>query len=595
MIPAHASVAWPAIGPALINHLWQSTLVAAAIGILALALRKNPARLRYWLWLAASVKFLVPFSLLIALGGHVTLPGQSRAVRTEWQGVIEQIGQPFAPNAPTTATLRTVPTHSGSHLPALLFAAWACGIVAIVLVSWRRWSRIRNAICAASPSPLQVGVPVLSSSELLEPGVFGIFRPVLLLPEGIQRRMTAAQLEAIIAHELCHIRRRDNLAAAIHMVVEAVFWFHPLVWWLGARLVAERESACDEEVLRMGSEPEVYAESILKTCQFYLESPLVCMSGITGANLKARIVRIMTQGASERLSLGKKLLLASAAIAAVAGPIAFGIWSAPQIRAQTPATAQPGLKFEVASIKPSDPSNPRSFIRLAPGRYTAEGMRVHDLIANAYGHPLFQISGGPDWINTARYDIVAKADESEEDPAKMTSEQREASNERHKERLRALLVDRFQFQFHTSTKEMPVYALVVGNGGPKFQATKLGGDDRKVMMRIGPGQLTGNGVSMGQLASNLGNFVDREVVNETGLTERYDIKLECAPEQRNMALMGGPPPGAGPEGRDMPPPPDPNAPSIFTALQEQLGLKLESKKAPIEILVIDRVERPSEN
>ena len=107
----------------------------------------------------------------------------------------------------------------------------------------------------------------MSAPGLVEPGVFGIFRPVLLLPEGIAERLDQAQLEAILAHELCHIRRRDNLTAAIHMAVQATFWFHPLVWWLGARLVDERERACDEEVLRLGNKPQVYAEGILNVCK----------------------------------------------------------------------------------------------------------------------------------------------------------------------------------------------------------------------------------------------------------------------------------------------------------------------------------------
>jgi len=116
----------------------------------------------------------------------------------------------------------------------------------------------------------------MSSPLRLEPGVFGVREPVLLLPEGITDRLTAPQLEAIVAHEMCHVRRQDNLTAALHMVVEILFWFHPLVWWIRARLVAERERACDEEVLRATAKPAVYAEGILNVCKFYIESPLVC-------------------------------------------------------------------------------------------------------------------------------------------------------------------------------------------------------------------------------------------------------------------------------------------------------------------------------
>ena len=83
----------------------------------------------------------------------------------------------------------------------------------------------------------------------------GLFRPILLLPADITERLQPRELQAILAHELCHVRRRDNLTSAIHMIVEAVFWFYPLVWWIGARLVEERERACDEAVLSLGNEP----------------------------------------------------------------------------------------------------------------------------------------------------------------------------------------------------------------------------------------------------------------------------------------------------------------------------------------------------
>src|SRR5262249_35922462 len=149
-----------------------------------------------------------------------------------------------------------------------------------------------------------------------EPGVFSVFRTVLLLPDSIVDRLAPAELQAILAHELCHVRRRDNLAALMHMAVEAVFWFHPLVWWLGARLMDERERACDEEVLRMGSEAEAYAEGILKVCELYLQSPLRCVPGVTGANLKKRIEVIMANRPMLSLNLPKKLGLTLAGILA---------------------------------------------------------------------------------------------------------------------------------------------------------------------------------------------------------------------------------------------------------------------------------------
>ena len=122
----------------------------------------------------------------------------------------------------------------------------------------------------------------------------------------MRERLTPEQLRAILIHEATHVRRRDNLTGFLHMLVAAVFWFHPLVWWIGARLVDERERACDEEVLREGSEPEVYAEGILNICKLYVESPLVCVSGLTGANLKKRIEAIMTNQRAESLTLARR-------------------------------------------------------------------------------------------------------------------------------------------------------------------------------------------------------------------------------------------------------------------------------------------------
>src|SRR5262249_25940977 len=146
-------------------------------------------------------------------------------------------------------------------------------------------------------------VQVRAVPGLLEPGVVGWRKPVLLIPSDIGTQLSRPQLQAIVMHEMSHIRRRDNLTSAIHMMVEAVFWFHPLVWWIGARLVAERERACDEEVLQLGNEPVVYAEGMLQVCKAYLESPLRCVSGVTGANLKRRVHAILSGSIAVDLNL----------------------------------------------------------------------------------------------------------------------------------------------------------------------------------------------------------------------------------------------------------------------------------------------------
>ena len=205
---------------------------------------------------------------------------------------------------------------------------------------------MRIVVRAGSPVRLAIGVPVRSSPSIIEPGVFGVFRPVLLLPAGIGDRLASAELQAILAHELCHVRRRDNLSAVMHMIVEAVFWFHPLVWWLGTRLIDERERACDEEVLRVGNQAEVYAEGILKVCELYLQSPLECAAGVTGSNLKKRIEAIMADRPRLNLNLSRKAALMLAGLVAVATPVILGITHATELRAQ----AQPGAKQDITGV-----------------------------------------------------------------------------------------------------------------------------------------------------------------------------------------------------------------------------------------------------
>jgi hypothetical protein len=206
-----------------------------------------------------------------------------------------------------------------------LLAVWALGFAAIALRWLMRWMRLRALLREAVDAGIAAPVAVKFSSSRLEPGLVGILKPVILLPQGIAGQLTAEELTAILAHELCHWRRRDNLLAAIHMAVEAIFWFFPLVWWLGARLNAERERACDESVLATGNDPEVYAGSILKVCRAYLQSPIACVSGVSGAGLKQRMDMIIENRIAARLHVGMKTLLAAGAAAAVTAPLALGL------------------------------------------------------------------------------------------------------------------------------------------------------------------------------------------------------------------------------------------------------------------------------
>jgi beta-lactamase regulating signal transducer with metallopeptidase domain len=290
---------------ALLDHLWQSTLFALPLGALTLLLRRHAASLRFWLWFAASVKFLMPFSLLMAMGAAVPLAVAPMLPDGPTLEVLQNTAAPFT-NAPAPSV---VPDGTPNWIM-LLIATWAAGALLGLLIWGMRWLKLRELVRAARPLTIPLAIsaplPVLSSSVPVEPGLIGIFRPVLMLPDGIQARLTTQEMNAIVTHELCHFRRRDNLTAAIHMLVESLFWFHPLVWWLGRRLMNERERACDEAVLAAGNDPRVFAQGILTVCRFTIQAPQACASALSGANLRIRIETILANRTTRRLHVAQK-------------------------------------------------------------------------------------------------------------------------------------------------------------------------------------------------------------------------------------------------------------------------------------------------
>jgi bla regulator protein blaR1 len=597
----------------VVAHLWQSTLFAAVVGLATLLLRRNHAAIRHSLWLAASIKFLVPFAALAALGA--TFGPRFHAPERVFEVVfVQHAGGPDVMPLWTQIAPRPVPVKA---LPPLFVAGagavWLCGLAIIVAIWCIRWRRIaaiarRSSTLAAGrevdalrkiEQRLGVVTPIrmLTSDSSIEPGVFGFLRPILLWPRAIGDRLDDEQLATILAHEVAHVRRRDNLLAALHMAVQAIFWFHPGVWWIGARLVDERERACDEMVVRLGHEPQVYAETILKACRMFLESPLTCMAGVTGSDLSKRIERIMTNVQSEALTPMRKVLVTAVPVLAVLIPVIVGVLNAPPIRAQQ-ASAPTSLnaEFEVASVKmnKSGLAGKVSIQTLPGGRFSAENVTLRQLIRNAYMLQDVQIAGGPKWLDEERFDIVAKAVGDRLGDPFVAEQTREPS--RWQVMLRALLTDRFKLMAHREPREMPYYALLVsrrdGPFGPSLKRSDVdcstADGQKQCGLRLMPGNMTANSASMTQLANSLAAFVGRIVFDRTQLQGNFDFTLKWTPDQipagleRKAAAMNLPPI-------------DPDGPSIFTALQEQLGLKLDAVKGPVDVLVIDRAEHPTEN
>ena len=261
----------------------------------------------------------------------------------------------------------------------------------------------------------------------------------------------------------------------------------------------------------------------------------------------------------------------------VAAVLAFGAWSA--FGQSQPAKPQ----FDVASIRPADPSQRGFRIQLAPGgRYSATGVTVKFLIQEAYGVRDFQISGAPGWVGSDRFEINAKADA---ETAAALGKDASDSDALIGTMIQGLLEDRFHLKINRETKEMPVYALVLAKGGSKLKENTDGEGPQMMRSRA---KITLKKVDVSTMAVQLSQILGRTVVDKTGLMGNYDVTLEWTPEEAQ-------PQGSREGGTETAPPVDPNGPTIFTAVQEQLGLKLESTKGPVEILVIDRVEKPTEN
>ena len=604
------------IAPAVANHIWQSTVFAAAVWLATLLLRRNAARIRFLLWLAASIKFLVPFSLLIALGG--LLPRQQQVAKqtpTAVYSAVDAVGRPFADfnllAADSSAHSSSLLERMKADVPFIFAALWLCG-AAIVLMVWGvRWRQVqrllRQAVPAVAGREFEIlrrmkggdEISLLLSPDLMEPGIFKVFRPVLIWPEQLSTQLEDAHIEAIMAHELMHVRRRDNLSAALHMLVEAAFWFHPMVWWMERRMVEERERACDEAVVRLGSSPEAYAEGLLKACRFCVEARLACVSGITGGDLNRRVRAIMTLRIGRQLGLKGKLLLLSAASLATIAPVMLGLWRRPTVLAQT---AQPTSQaqaadakapaFDVVSIKPHKAGDPHTSFGATAEGYSATNVSLKWMIWTAYDVKMPDlILEAPGWADSERFDFTAKMD------AEAVDRFKKLSNEEQRKQmdlmLQRMLADRFGLKVHRGMKEVTAYALVVAKSGFKLKeadpkntyADGIQGQKGPTgagSIAQGLGKLTGQGIPISRLAEDLSDPIESFVEDKTGISGKYDISLHWDPVP-DRGTNDGASSGAGVE------------PSLFTALQDQLGLKLIPAKVPMDTVTIDHVDRPTAN
>jgi beta-lactamase regulating signal transducer with metallopeptidase domain len=389
---------------ALIDHLWQSTLFCAAIGSIALLLRANSAAVRHWLWMLASLKFLVPFSALHFVGAAAGLitPGES---------------QPHffiaAVQAATPMISPALQLDAAQSAPAAML--WPASLATWSLVSlglaWRwlqGWRAAELLSRAARPAPGTLPDARITDAAI-EPAVARVFQPVVLLPSALLRRLTPAQLDAVMAHEREHIARHDNLKAHAHRLVETLFWFHPLVWFIGRQLREERERACDEAVIERGHDPGDYAAGILAVCRHCaaVHSPHA-MAALAGT-LTDRVRHILGSRAPAALGFIKAFALSICTLLVAALPVASGAIDGAARRQELAVANSRALWASDVDVHPlARGSGPAVRVSVSDHEVTIRNTSLRELIALAYGVHPGQVLGGGSWLDAARYDIRAR-------------------------------------------------------------------------------------------------------------------------------------------------------------------------------------------
>jgi bla regulator protein blaR1 len=539
------------------------TLVTAGIALVLRVVRVRQAAIRHAVWTAV-VPVMLTLPAWIAWGPTTTLP----VLPVErWQA------GPLNRTAALTATTPTVAPAQDRKIGTasipqsardwrmyllILYSAGASMLLVRIVIGSIRVRRLTRGAW------LQNGMP--THAACVAPVTVGWWRPVVILPEG-WTRWPERQRDAILAHEQEHVRRRDPLIQCLALMNRAIFWFHPVAWWLERELAQLAEDACDAAVLARGHKPREYAEYLLSLARTIADTGTryrVLGMAATGVGLPQRIRNIMSGDQLPSRLSRPKLTSVAIACAIVAGLCTTG-WL---------AHAQPASpSFDAASIKTNRSGEQGGSSKFAANTYLGVNVTLKRVIGLAYS-PIQAFTGGPGWIESDRYDITAKA---EGNPGRQQLQFM----------LRSLLADRFKLVVHKETRDSPAFALVLdrsdGKLGPSLRRSDAqcaepvpqkgpsgNGDAPACGFRIGAGALAGRGATMERLAAEL-ILLDRLVVDRTGLTGVFDMDVQWTPGEH-----------------------DDNS-DLFRALREQLGLKLQPTRVPVEVLVIESAAKPTEN
>jgi uncharacterized protein (TIGR03435 family) len=503
----------------------------------------------------------------------------------------------------------TVPSIQPTQFLAWIVIVWLAGAAAF----WFRLAggyvveaRMRSMLVRREPPEWQEAlrklgaqirlsrpVPLLVSALVQVPAVVGWLRPVVLVPVGALGGLPAEYLEALLLHELAHIRRHDYLVNMLQSVAEALLFYHPAIWWVSGHIRAERELCCDDVAVSASGNALTYARALahLESCR---PSHLSAALAANGGSLADRIARLLGQSRpAVRTGLGPVVVT----IAVLLATAVYGLFGQ--------SGGHPA--FEVATIKRNVSAQDATGVAYRPGgRIIAKDAPLRLLIRFAYAvhdsknHSLplgaSQVVGGPAWIDSEAYDIVAKP-ENNTDPAQAWL------------MLQTLLADRFRLSLRRETRDLPVYDLTAKTSGLKLIPLK---DTKCVSFPPGatpehvPGasdcgyaplflsssglRMEGRKLHMADLVRELARALGEPVLDKTGFTGEFDIDLNYTDEDVMKSTGSAAPDDAG--GNRLPA--GPNLSIIFAAM-DQLGLKLQPAKGPVEVLVVDHAERPTPN
>jgi uncharacterized protein (TIGR03435 family) len=607
-----------------ISMLLKVTLVLGIAAVIQIAFaRRISAATRHLIWT------LTIASLLLLPVLAMSLPDWTPVEYAEPAGLAPVLGGVPADLPVVSVSLAAGRAPGRPDPPAVLATIYLAGVIVLLTRVLLQHLWARRIVRAATPITggpwqqllddcmkrigVQRSVTLLQTDSGAMPAATGIWRASVMLPAAADS-WPDDRRRAVLLHELAHVERHDCLIQTLAAVACAVYWVHPAVWWVASRLHAERERACDDRVLAAGQDARDYAEHLLElACTLgHHAAPAVAVTMARPRELEGRMLAVLDAARNRAVPALRNRLAGAAVLVGLTIPVAaatltprFHVLNGNELRlamadgrVQTDATRDQRLAFDVASIKRTDPNDPRpgaDFGIRPGGQLIARNNEVANFIGNSYGIPGYTIIGGPAWMREERYDLMAKAD-------------RERPAAEMMQMLRTLLADRFQFRAHRETREIPAYVLTVARGGAKLTRTKDGdcivrdpdrptpppallatGDVRRpgcgnnniTSRDVAPNMMwRAVGVDSASIASALAAYFRRPVVDRTRLTGRFTVEQLLPPLQPVTTSDGA--------AVD-------TAPSVFTVLQEQLGLRVEEGRGPVDVLVVDRIERPTEN